>query len=109
MQMTERPTSNAVRVYEAHGHEVVLRVQVAPIGDSKRVVGDRVVNRTPHVNDAHTALQEPLGIRTEVTMHPRHRSIEGLVDVHTLLQAQSSHQPRLQLETQVKYVPQAHA
>lgn len=78
-------TSNSVRVNEAHRNEVVLFVQVPPVGDSERFVGDGMVDRTPHVDDAHASLQKSFGICTEVTVYTGDGGIIGLVNVDAFL------------------------
>ena len=80
-----RRTSDAVGVDVAHRDEVVLRVEVAPVGHRERLVRDGVVDRTPHVDEAHAALEQALGVFSEVVVHPLHGRVERLVYVDPLL------------------------
>ena len=74
----------AVRVDEVHRDEVLL-VQVAPIRHSERLVGDGVVDGPPDVDDADTALEEPLGVVSEMTIDALHTGVERLVYVNAFL------------------------
>lgn len=84
---TEHP-ADTVWVNETRGDEVVLLIEVAPVGDSERLVVDRVTNGTPDVNDADTAGQKAFSLFAKVVMHALNASIERLVYVDTLLQSQ---------------------
>ena len=78
-------TALAVGVNEADRHEVVLGVQSAPVGYREWLVRDGVTNRAPHVNDAHTTLQEPVGVGAKVTVNTSDARVECLVDVNAFL------------------------
>ena len=78
-------TSSSVWVDEANVDKVVLRVESAPVGHSKGLVRNRVVNRTPHVDDADASLQEAFGVLAKVAVDTSNRSVERLVDVNTFL------------------------
>jgi len=43
----------AVRVHRAHGDEIVLGVEGAPVGHSERFVGSGMTDRTPDVEYPH--------------------------------------------------------
>lgn len=77
-------TSNSVWVDEPDGHKVVLSVEITPVGHSKRLVCDRVLDWTPYVDDAYTSFEETVRILSEVTVHTRNTGIECLVDVNAL-------------------------
>ena len=76
--------TGAVRVYEVHGHEVTL-VEVPPVGDRQWLVRDRMVDGPPDVDDADTALEEPFGVVSEMTIDALHTGVESLVYVNAFL------------------------
>lgn len=63
----------------------MLSVEVAPVGDSERLVGDRVVNGAPYVNDTDASLQKAFCVLAKVTMHSGNGSIIRLVNVDAFL------------------------
>ena len=83
-------TALAVGVDEANRYEVVLGVQGAPVGHREWLVRDGVTNRAPHVNDAHTTLQEPVGVGAKVTVNTSDARVERLVDVNAFLRCSIS-------------------
>ena len=81
----QRRTSNSVRVDETDGNEIMLGVKVAPVGDGEGLVGDRMVNGAPDVDDTNASLQETFSILAKVAMHAGNGSIVRLVNVDALL------------------------
>lgn len=75
----------ALGVDEAHGDEVGVRVERAPVGHRERVVRDGVRDRPPDVDQAHAALQEAVRVGGEVVAHARDGGGVRLVDVHEFL------------------------
>ena len=70
----------------------MLLVKVTPVGDSEGLVGGGVVNRTPHIDDAHASLQQTFGVLSEVAADASDRGGVALVDVYALLKG--SNEPR---------------
>lgn len=68
-----------------NGYQIVLRVEMTPVRDCERLVGDGVVNGAPHVDDADASLQEAFRFLTEVVVDPCDRRIESLINMHALL------------------------
>ena len=81
----QRRTSNSVRVDETDGNEIMLGVKVAPVGDGEGLVGDRMVNGAPDVDDTNASLQETFSICTKVAVHTSDGGIVGLVNVNAFL------------------------
>ena len=76
--------ARALRVDEVDGDEV-HRVERAPVGDRERLVRDWVADGPPDVDDADTALEEPLGVVSEMTIDALHTGVERLVYVNAFL------------------------
>lgn len=65
--------------------EVLLRVERAPVCDGERVVRDGVRDGAPHVNDAHTTLEEAICLCGYMVSHPSNTCGIRLVNVHARL------------------------
>lgn len=76
-------TSISVGVDEPHCHQVRLGVKVSPVRDCERLVCDRVLDRTPNINDADATLEQAVSVGAEMTVYAGDASIVGLVDVDT--------------------------
>lgn len=98
-------TSNTVGVDVADRHEVVLGVEMTPVGYRKRLVSNGVTDGPPDVDDAYASLEETVSIRTKMAMHTGNTSFESLVDVDALLIERS----RPEYIGNHSDIPQAHA
>ena len=78
-------TANSIRVNETDRNEIVLCVEVSPVGYSERLMGDRVPNGTPHIDDADASFQKTVCVFAQVAMHACNAGIECLIDVNALL------------------------
>lgn len=74
-------TSLSVRIDNAADNEI-LRVEVTPVRQRKRLVCDGVPDRPPHVNDADTSLQETFRVFAKVAVDTLDTGLVSLGDVH---------------------------
>ena len=63
----------------------MLRVQSAPVRDSERLMGYRMADRAPDVDNTNTSLQETFSIGTKMPVDASNTSVECLVDVNPFL------------------------
>ena len=78
-------TSSSVGVDEAYGHEVVLRVEVAPVRHRERPVVDGVRDRSPEVDQPDAGLEEAGGVGAEELVDTLDGRFVSLVDVDAFL------------------------
>ena len=81
---TERSTYS-IRVDEPNRNQIVLRVEMAPVRYREWLVSNGMTDGPPDVDESNARFEETRGLWSEMTVHPGHAGVEGLVDMNAFL------------------------